>query len=319
MAFVSRQIRVTVQLAKNTQTNQPNTFAGTNGSSITIEGARTVVRITNSGAPVNGGAQIQVYGLSPSLMNQLSTLGLVFNIVQRNTITIEAGDDQSGFSVVYSGTIYSAYGDYQAQPNVPFRFDCIGGGIDQVVAAAPASFPGSANAADIMAGFARQMNRTFQNNGVSVQLANAYYRGSILDQARQCARDARISWGLIPPNTLAIWPLGGNRDTQSVPVISPATGMIGYPAFTQQGIIVKTLFNPQISFGSLVKVESDVLTGIAGAQKNVNPNFTGFPTTWAVNKLDLALDSLVPRGEWSSTIFAYNPNYSKGIIPPASS
>jgi len=32
---------------------------------------------------------------------------------------------------------------------------------------------------------------------------------------------------------------------------------------------------------------------------------------------DLALDALVPNGEWSSTIFAYNPNFPRPI-PPAS-
>jgi hypothetical protein len=203
------------------------------------------------------------------------------------------------------------------QPNVPFRIECLSGSIDQVASAVPSSFSSSADAADIMAGFARRMNRNFENNGVSVQLYNAYYSGPILEQAKACANDAKISWGLIPPNKLAIWPLGKSRNTPNIPTISPGNGMIGYPAFTQQGIIVKTLFNPQISLGNQIKVESDVLTGISNAQKRVNPNFTGFASTWVVSKLDLALDSLAPKGEWEMTMFSYNENFSKPIIPPA--
>ena len=42
--------------------------------------------------------------------------------------------------------------------------------------------------------------------------------------------------------------------------------MISYPAFTQQGVIVKTLFDPTISFGSLVQVKSSLLSAIASAQ-----------------------------------------------------
>ena len=88
------------------------------------------------------------------------------------------------------------------------------------------------------------MNMGFENNGVSATLTNEYLSGSFKAQADRCARDAGISWGIFNGNTLAIWPRGGNRNTPDVPVISIDTGMIGYPVFTPQGIIVKTLFSP---------------------------------------------------------------------------
>lgn len=327
MTFSQKLISVAVQLATNTQTNQPNSFSESGTDAVTLSGSRTNVRIMNSGAPADGRATVKIWGMTPSLMNQLSTLGLVFNIVPKNTLTISAGDTASGLSTVFSGTIYAAYGDYSAQPDVPFIFECLSGVAAATAPAAVSSFSGTKNVADIMSGLARQMNLGFENNGVTTQISNPYLSGSFKTQADKIAEHAGISWGIFNGNLLSIWPKGGNRNTPNVPVISTETGMIGYPAFTQQGIIVKTLFNPQISFGGLVMVTSSLLSSLASAQSqqgsqsssssSSSSSSTTFPSQWAVNKLDLSLDSLLPKGDWMSTVYCYNPGYSKAILPPA--
>lgn len=319
-SFTAKAITVTVQLAQGSQTSQPSTFAESGTDTVTISGLRTEVRAENVGSPVNARARVKVWGLTPSLMNQLSTLGLVFNLVPKNVLTIAAGDLGGQMSTIFTGTVWSAYGDYESQPMVPFVFDCLSGGADQVVSTPPTSFSGKADVATIMSGFARQMNLGFENNGVNLQLSNPSFRGSVKLQAQTCAEHAGISWA-IANSTLAIWPKGGNRNTPTVPKISrPPGSMIGYPAFTQQGIIVKTLFDPTIAFGSLVEVDSSVLAGIAQAQPQqqtvLSTKPSTFPTQWAVNKLDLALDALLPKGQWMSTVYAYNPGYAKTILPP---
>lgn len=320
MAFVKRIIEIDVALAQNSQTNQPSSFAESGTNQVTLQGSRTSVRIRNSGAPADASATVKVWGMTPSLMNQLSTLGLVFNLVPKNTLTVKAGQIVNGqpqLSTVFSGTVWGAYGDYSSQPDVPFIFECLAGAADSVVSVPASSFPGSASVATMMAGFARQMNLGFENNGVNVNLTNAYFSGSARSQAQKCAEHAGIEWGIVNGNMLAIWPRGGNRNTPNIPEISPATGMVSYPAFTQQGIVVKTVFDPLISFGSLIKVRSTLLSGIAAAQSSQSASQT-FPTQWAVNKLDIDLDSLLPKGQWLSTIYAYNPGYAKAIIPPSS-
>jgi len=323
MTFARRRISLTLELTNNTQTNQPNTFVESATNTVTLSDVRTSVRIQNSGAPANATATVQVWGLTPSLMNQLATLGMVFNLVPKNILTIHAGDDIAGMATVFTGTIFSAATDYERQPDVPLIFACQAGAADATINAPPSSFQGSSDVATIMSGFARQMNLGFENNGVSLSLSNAYFSGSIRQQAARCASDAGISWGVVNGNTLAIWPKGGNRNTPNVPIISADTGMVGYPAFTPQGIIVKTLFSPLIAFGGLVQVESSVLSGIAAVQQQnqtgASPLSTSstFPSQWAVNKLDLALDSLLPKGQWLSMIYAYNPGYARALMPPA--
>lgn len=318
MTFVRRKISLAVQLGTATKTNQPNTFVETGTDTVSIENARISVQIQNSGAPVDCYAQVKAFGLAPSLMNQLSTLGLVYNIVPQNKITITAGDAGGSMSTVFSGTIFSAYGDYSAQPNIPFQFDCLSLAYDAVAPRPVSSYTGTTSVVTIMQGLARQMNLGFENNGVDVQLSSPYYSGSPRQQADQCARDAGIKWAVINGNMLAIWPNGKYRSTPNVPTISPATGLISSPAFTQQGVIIRTLFNPNISFGGLIRLESAVLQGVIDAQTQKNQQFKAPQNSqWAVNKLDHILEAETPGGQWMSIVHAYNPNYPKPIPQPA--
>lgn len=305
-------LSTSIKLASNPGVTQPATFAGTRSDTATITGLRTSARIENSGAPADCRATVRIWGLRPSMMNQLSTLGLVFNLVPKNTLTLSAGTDPSALQPVFSGTIYYAYGDYASQPDVPFVLECLSGVADAVAPAQPTSYTGAADVATIMGAIARQLNLGFENNGVKVTLNRPYLYGSLRTQAQRVAEAAGIEWGIFEGQKLAIWPRGGNRDTPDVPVISPGTGMISYPTFTQQGIIVKSVFDPKVSFGSLIEIDSSLLQATAAAQPSAN-----FPTRWAVNKLDLALDAEMPHGQWMSVVYAYNPGYSRGIIPPA--
>jgi hypothetical protein len=306
LSFTQKQIEVTIQLVANPVTNQPVTFDG-NSNTTTLSGSRTSVRINNSGMPNGGIAEVSVYGLTLALMNQLSTLGMVFNIVPKNKITITAGDAVTGLATVFTGVIVHAYGDFNKMPDVPFVIIANSGIADSVAPAVASSFTGPTDVATIMAGFARQMNLGFENNGVNVKLSNPYFPGNIQQQADACARAAGIKWDrVIGPGgpVLAIWPRGGNRNTPTIPIISPSPGtMIGYPSYTQQGIKIDNLFDPNISRGQLVQVQGSQLTKANGM--------------WAIYKLDHALDSQVPRGHWMSSLYCYNPKYPQPIPPQA--
>jgi hypothetical protein len=295
-SYVKRLIEVAVSLAPDQKTNQPIKFAGTDSNTVTLSGFRTKVRVENSGAPAGSHATIAIYGLTPSTMNQLSTLGMIFNSIQRNTVTVSAGDEESGLSPVFGGTIAFAFPEYNQAPDVPFNFECQTGYIDGIVPVPASSFSSPTDVATIMAGFANQMNIGFENNGVTVQMPPCYFPGTVMEQVRRCAQAAHINAERVDGDTkLAIWPLGGSRTSISgagpLPLISADTGMIGYPSFAPNGyMIVRTLFDPKIAFGGTVQVKSSI------PQAN---------RTWVVQKLDLALDSLVPKGNWMATLYCY--------------
>jgi hypothetical protein len=148
-----------------------------------------------------------------------------------------------------------------------------------------------------MQSLATQMGLSFENSGVDVKLSFPYFYGSARNQAFFVAYHAGINW-IIDNRTLAIWPAGGARGGQ-VPEVSPATGMVGYPAFVDQGIQVTTLFNPSIGYGSKVHVKSSILP----------------PTgNWAVYSLDHDLEANMPGGKWFTTFGGYNPDFPAPVL-----
>lgn len=278
----------------------------TPGGSVSIApGLRSSVRIFNAGAWEGCHAEIKIWGLTQALMNQLATLGLAFNILPKNTITVMAGDAVSGMTTVFQGTIYAAYGDYEKQPDVPMVFVAMSGGGAVVAPAATTTVPLGQSIPQIMQTLAGKMGFNFENNGVTGTIDDEYLEGTLYDQARTVAEHGRFSLGLIG-TTLSIWPQGGSAlSLTTVPVISPTTGMIGYPAFTQQGIIVKTVYNKNAVYGGQISLQS-----------SLQAQGLSISGTYTINKIDHALDSIVRNGQWMSTIFAYNPAFARNILPP---
>jgi hypothetical protein len=300
-SFVQRLIQVSVKLDQMTMSGQPNVFTSTQSDTVILSGSRTSVRIEQSGAPAGSIADVKIWGLTFEIMDQLSTLGIVYDQVNKNTITISAGDAISGLTPIYTGTIGFAYADYNSSPDVPMVFHCSALMADAVVPALSSSYPGATDVATIMAGFARLMKIGFVNNGVTTKLSNPYYTGNLKTQMDKCAQQAKIEAKEIN-GILYIWPKGGSRsNTGTIPIVSKDTGMIGYPSFAANGfLIVKTLFNPQISFGTQIQLKS-IISAANGM----------FVVQW----LNLVLDSQMPHGLWEAHMTLYKAGLPRPVPP----
>ena len=307
MSFTQRRLKVSITLAQDTQTAQPAVFAESQTDQVTTpSNLRMTARVQNSGAPSNSTATISVFGLSQSLQDQLSTLGMRLNLIPKNTLILSAGDVNGNFVPVFGGTIQQAYADLNAMPNVPFIFECQSGLADAVTLVPPSSYAGNTDVASIAASMARLMNLNFENNGITTQLRNPYFSGSIVQQVRDLREAANCNVEIVDGGaTLAIWPLFGSRGNKTIPLIAPPPDgeMITAPSYTQNGIMVRNVFNPLVLFGGKVLVQSRMKRASG---------------TWVVHKLDHALDSIVENGEWSSTLYCYSDDQSSPVIPPGS-
>jgi len=293
----SRQIDVTITLGPTTMAGSPTvttspTFAE-GGNTVKLEGHRASATIKMAGGLSMAEAQIRVYGMTMSLMNQLSTLGRVRLAAMNNTVSVSAGNSEDGMGVVFQGTITQAWADFKGSPEVPFHIVAQSGMTAALQIIPPSSFTGSADVATIMSGLATQMGFTFENNGVNAKLANPYFPGTALQQAQACAQAAGIEM-VIVNGVLAIMPRGVARGGQ-IALINAKTGMVGYPAFTGNGIAIQTEFNPSVSFQGLVKVESD-LTPANGQ--------------WRVINMMHDLAAQTPGGAWFSFIECTEPQYA---------
>ena len=226
-----------------------------------------------------------IYGLPQTLMNQLTILPGILNAIGDNTITVMAGD-VDGMSLVFFGTVFAASMDGTAQPHVPLRIHATPDSLHRMKPIEPTSVSGSADVAQIMGQLAGKMGLSFENNGVTAKVSNPYLPGPPRIQVEQLARHAGIQ-ALVDKGKLAIWNPGQGRSGASA-IISPETGMIGYPAFDNAQIVVKTIFDPTIDYGQKVQVKSSI------------PIANG---TWVIKKELLELESFMPKGKWFATLW----------------
>ena len=69
----------------------------------------------------------------------------------------------SGMSIVFSGTIWAAYGEYENQPDVGFTMEANGQGIYNVTSAIPTSYPKSFGVEEALKTIAQKMGLTLRN------------------------------------------------------------------------------------------------------------------------------------------------------------
>lgn len=287
MSFAQRQIWVEFSLASGV-------FSG-GGNAATIKGKRVTAKIVNWGGPSMGQLELAIYGLPLSLMNQLTTLGTQINLIGKNTVKVYAGTKGGSMPLIFSGTISIAYMDGQAMPQVPFRVSAFAGLYESVQKIEPTTKEGDVDVAPIFEDLAGKMGLSFENNGVDDKAPSPYLPGSPRDQVMALAHMIGCQW-LIDRDTLAIWKTGHPRNGDSV-TISPKTGLVTYPAFNQAGVVVTTLFNPNLRPGASVFIQSDV---------------TPANGKWIVISIALDLAAEVSKGPWFATVTTFR----EGETPP---
>jgi hypothetical protein len=285
MSYIRRRIDVTVTLGKGD-------FGVAGQNTVTLKGLRVSANIQKAGDPGFDTASVRLWGLTASQMNTITTLGKPLQFFRDNTITLEAGDE-NGVAVVFTGTIQSAYQDFSAAPDASINIVAFTGLLDANAPIKPTSFPGAADVAVIMSGLAQQMvpKRSFENSGVRVTLASPYFPGTARAQIEACAKAANIYWH-DDGQVLAIWPKDGKRGGL-VPVISPESGLVGYPQYTSAGVAVKALYMPGIIYGGEIQLKSSI---------------TPANGSYLVNRITYELESEMPDGgAWFMELEGYRP------------
>lgn len=304
--LTERLLKATFTLASG------KTFVESGSSTVVVEGLRMRAKIEGAGGVQMTTLSLEIFGLSLSIMNQLSTLGMLVTvndgfIVQRNSVSLEAGDS-TGMGEIFSGSITACWTQFTAMPDVSMLVQSQAGLDGAVASTQPTTYGDDVDVATAMGAVAKTMGLTLENNGVDAKLPPSYFSGSPREQANAIAKAAGIRW-LVDKKNLAIWPASGARSGDAV-VISKATGMVGYPEYTVQGIKVTTLFNPSLKLGAKVQVVSELFD-----PKN-NPQGQPANGIWNIYKLGYDLASKDPKGPWFSHIEASNPTFPTPVASP---
>jgi hypothetical protein len=261
------------------------TFGSGSSNQITLQGFRAVVDIDKAGGMMMGTLKAQIYGVAQSDINSATTLQWKPGAFIPNTIQVFAIDgDQE--TLVFTGNIINAWGNYQNMPDVFFMVQAQAAYFAQIKPVPPTSYKGSFDVVTMMQQLAGQMGLTFENNGVSGKtLTNQYLPNTYLEQAKTVAAAAGI-WMFIDNGILAITPQNQAR-SKPIPNISKDTGMVGFPTFDGVGVNFQVLFNPAIVFGGSIQIDTSI------------PQAKGI---WIVTSVALRLESEKPGGGWFMTI-----------------
>lgn len=293
--YAKRRIRLTFRLGKGS-------FGQSGFNSVVVSAdvkranaLRIQAIIENGGMPNPFSAIILVYGMPLSQISQLTEAS--FNWKESpNSVMVEAGDD-TGMTTVFNGQFFKVTPRFNNGPNTAMEVLANAGYKIQMEPVSPTSMQGGVSIDVILERVLKPTGYKLENLGVRATLSNPYLFGTSMEQIMAVIRAAGCLGALDTANgVLRIWPTGGYSPSGDPPLISPATGMIGYPEFDYNTITVRSMFDPTLrgpktsaEVGRLFKLESqiDAANGL-----------------WQIQQIDYFLVSEAPDAPWEMTIKA---------------
>ena len=282
-SFTKRKLRVTLLLGAPNQ----RLFDDKGSNTVIIEGLRVSSQIYVGGGNVAPTATIMIYGLSKIIMDRVARIKWNTDAAKLNFVRLEAFNN-GAYSIVFEGMISFAYPYFGSGSDVMLTIKATTAVEHQIFPAPTVSENGEVDVAALIGQICQKLGIGFENNDVNKRISNPYLCETGLEQIKKLCQAADIDLA-IEANKVAI----KNKDTGRnipVPVISPESGLIGYPVLDLSGIKFQCLYDPAIRFHGIIEIRNSVID-LANAQ-------------WVVYGLSHHLDSEMPNGKWLCEISA---------------
>lgn len=284
MSFIKRRVKVDFDINQDQFSNGTNTLS--------LEGLRCIASINNANGYSLGELSLRIYGMDINDMNKLTNMGKLYMAARNYQVSVSAGDDVSGLTIIFTGTIYSARIIYD-QPNVALEVSSTAGFFEKLVPVPAFSQQGSIDVVSAIQAVLPSNFTLVNNQSVQAKISNPYYPGTATNQIKAICADAGINCD-IRNNTVYIWPPGSSVDNSPVS-ITPDNGLVGYPTYESNGIVVQSEFNPNIVNGKTVNIVSDAV-GVTGA--------------WVATVVNHEVSAEYPGGPWFTEAHLIPPDIS---------
>ena len=271
-------IKLTLTLA-----GKEESFTSEDGQNqMTATGLRVSVDIAFGFGAVMPTAQIRVFGLAMEKMNKL--LRVRWNTLDAllNRIKIEVGEVGGELSTAFEGNITFAYPDMAGAPNISLVIESQMAAFENMKPKKATEFKGECEIADVVKSITDEMGWQLENNGFSAKGKDLTLNDTSIAKLKLLANNYDFDL-YIENGVIAIAPKGGSRKIK-IPVITPETGLIGYPVPDMKGVSFKCLYDPLLRFGGVLKLENSVLEVCNGE--------------WRVYGLRTSLEANTPGGNW---------------------
>jgi hypothetical protein len=309
MALKTRHIVIELVLDKQQFPNSggSNTKiirANSDNSSLTVKAT-----INKSVGQMNSSANVSIMGMLNEDIDVLDKL--IYNqgvpLYKDNKVLIYAGytlDDNNYPPLTYVGDIYLGGVD-RNNPNRPFIIQSIVGYYSDNVLLKPISVKGSIPLTNLFSNIVSNAGEDFiyTPNNVTGFAENIAIYGNFKHQMTMSTRPNGYKW-MQDDKYILVAPVNSEfRLTPDPILINYQTGLLGYPVTASMGIQCRTYYNPQVTYGSLIDLESNT--------QFVNENGE-LQKRWYVNGLNIELEN---RGSlWESTLSLNNVLYTTGAL-----
>lgn len=215
---------------------------------------------TKYGNPIQNEATITLTNLDKQTQDYILTETSPYTLNRTpKSVTVFAGRQSYGTATIYKGNIVSS--SVSQPPDITVTLKCLTGNFlkGNILSR---SQPGSVTLQQAAKGVAQDTGTILDFQADDKNLANYSYSGAALKQVDYLAQAGGIDV-FLDDNLLVV--KGQNIPlTGTTRIIDAASGMIGIPEFTEQGIKVKFLLDNKTRVGGGLRVKSSVYPAVNG-------------------------------------------------------
>ncbi|WP_416019918.1 hypothetical protein [Citrobacter braakii] len=266
--------------------NETSSFDDSGNNTISISEARATVSFQSAGNLFGTQINVSIFGLGIDMLAALSSkaMGLFGSDTERSSMKVFVGE-----TAIFAGYMTSSIANMNAIPNAALMITATANADLQNKPASPFSFNGATPVPDIINAICNAAGYKAYITGLDgLVVTNPHYEGSIFTQLESLCNDVNVAMSVAPPS-ISFWPQDSIRD-DVMPFISPEYGLIGYPIFSNGGLMFQTQFSTLLTTGRNVQIETSL------------PHASGVYKLTSVNH---ELSSWMNDGPWHSICIAY--------------
>lgn len=266
--------------------NETSSFDDSGNNTISISEARATVSFQSAGNLFGTQINVSIFGLGIEMLAALSSkaMGLFGSDTERISMKVFVGE-----TAIFAGYMTSSIANMNAIPNAALMITATANADLQNKPASPFSFNGATPVPDIINAICNAAGYKAYITGLDgLVVTNPHYEGSIFTQLESLCNDVNVAMSVAPPS-ISFWPQDSTRD-DVMPFISPEYGLIGYPIFSNGGLMFQTQFSTLLTTGRNVQIETSL------------PHASGVYKLTSVNH---ELSSWMNDGPWHSICIAY--------------
>lgn len=265
--------------------NETSSFDDAGNNIISISNVKSSVSLQSSGNLFGTQVNVSIFGLSLDMLAALSSkaMGLFGTDTERIIMKIYIED-----IAIFTGYMTSSTPNMNLPPNAPLMITATANADLQNKVASPFSFSGSTPVTSVINAICKAAGYTPYIVGLEGKvISNPHYEGSVFDQLRAVCDDLNIAMSVAPPS-ISFWPQESTKDDVK-PLISPEYGLIGYPVFSNGGVMFQTQFSTLLTTGRDIELQTTL------------PHASG---VYKLTSVTHELSSWMEDGPWHSVCIA---------------